>query len=134
MIEEIKNFDEIIFLYLNFLDSKNFDFFWLLITNKFLNFIIYFSLLYAVFKTYGKTNALYVFLLAVILIIIVDQTTNLSKFFFGRFRPCYDEQISLLSRLVSSSCGGKFSFFSAHASNSFALATFFSYIFRSLSL
>ena len=82
MIEEIINFDEIIFLYLNSLGSKRFDFFWLLITNKFLNFIIYFSLLYAVFKRYGKTNALHVFLLAVILIIIVDQTTNLSKFFF----------------------------------------------------
>ena len=131
MIDEIIDFDKVIFLYLNSLGSKNFDFFWLLITNKFLNFILYFSLLFVVFKRYGTTKALYVFILAVILIFIVDQTTNLSKFFFGRFRPCYDEQISLLSRLVSSSCGGKFSFFSAHASNSFALATFFSYIFRS---
>ena len=134
MIEEIINFDKTIFLYLNSLGSKSFDFFWLLITNKFLNFIIYFSLLYAVFKRYGKTNALHVFLLAVILIIIVDQTTNLSKFFFGRLRPCYDEQISLLSRLVTSNCGGKYSFFSAHASNSFALATFFSIIFNKLKI
>ena len=134
MIEEIINFDEIIFLYLNSLGSKSFDFFWLLITNKFLNFIIYFSLLFAVFKRYGRTKALNVFLLAVILIFIVDQTTNLSKFFFGRLRPCYDEQISLLSRLVTSNCGGKYSFFSAHASNSFALATFFSIIFKKLKI
>ncbi|RPG61641.1 MAG: phosphatase PAP2 family protein, partial [Flavobacteriaceae bacterium TMED206] len=48
--------------------------------------------------------------------------------------PCYDEQISLLSRLVSSKCGGKFSFFSAHASNSFALATLFSFIFKNFKL
>ena len=130
MIEEIIDFDKVIFLYLNSLGSKSFDFFWLLMTNKFLNFIIYFSLLLAVFKKYGRTRAFNVFFLAVILIVIVDQATNFSKFFFGRLRPCYDEQISLLSRLVSIHCGGKFSFFSAHASNSFALATFFSIIFK----
>ena len=130
MIEEIIDFDKVIFLYLNSLGSKSFDFFWLLITNKFLNFIIYFSLLFAVFKKYGRTRAFNVFFLAVILIVVVDQATNFSKFFFGRLRPCYDEQISLLSRLVSIHCGGKFSFFSAHASNSFALATFFSIIFK----
>lgn len=130
MIEEIINFDKVVFLYLNSLGSKNFDFFWLLITNKFSNFIIYFSLLFAVYRKYGTTKTLNVFLLALILIGIVDQTTNLSKFFFERPRPCYDEQISLLSRLVSSKCGGKYSFFSAHASNSFALATFFSFIFK----
>ena len=134
MIEEIIDFDKVIFLYLNSLGSKSFDFFWLLITNKFLNFIIYFSLLFAVYRRYGTTKALNIFLLVLILIGIVDQTTNLSKFFFERLRPCYDEQISLLSRLVSSKCGGKFSFFSAHASNSFALATFFSFIFKNFKL
>ena len=130
MIEEIIDFDKVIFLYLNSLGSKSFDFFWLLITNKFLNFIIYFSLLFAVYRRYGIAKALNIFLLVLILIGMVDQTTNLSKFFFERPRPCYDEQISLLSRLVSSKCGGKFGFFSAHASNSFALATFFSFIFK----
>ena len=130
MIEEIIDFDKFVFLYLNSLGSKSFDFFWLLITNKFLNFIIYLSLLFAVYRRYGKIKALNVFLLVLILIGVVDQTTNFTKFFFERPRPCYDEQISLLSRLVSSKCGGKFSFFSAHASNSFALATFFSFIFK----
>ena len=132
MIQEIIDFDKVIFLYLNSLGSKSFDFFWLLITNKFSNFIIYFSLLFVIYRRYGTSKALNVFLYALILILIVDQTTNLSKFFFERLRPCYDEQISLLSRLVSSKCGGKFSFFSAHASNSFALATFFSFIFKNL--
>ncbi len=130
MIEEIIDFDKVLFLYLNSLGSKSFDFFWLLITNKFLNFIIYFSLLFAVYRRYGITKARNIFLLVLILIGMVDQTTNLSKFFFERPRPCYDDQISLLSRLVSSRCGGKFSFFSAHASNSFALAIFFSFIFK----
>ena len=130
MIEEIINFDEVVFLYLNSLGSSSFDFFWLLITNKFLNFIVYFSLLFALYTRYGATKTLNIFLFALILIGVVDQSTNLSKFFFERLRPCHNEQISLLSRLVSSECGGKFGFFSAHASNSFAIATFFSFIFK----
>ena len=32
-------------------------------------------------------------------------------------------------RLVKSSCGGKYSYFSGHASNSFAIATFFVVLF-----
>ena len=134
MIEEIIDFDKVIFLYLNSLGSKSFDFLWLLITNKYLNFIIYISLLFTLFIKHGITKAMNIFFLAIILILIVDQTTNLSKLFFERLRPCYDQQISLLSRLVSIDCGGKFSFFSAHASNSFALATFFSFIFKNLKI
>jgi undecaprenyl-diphosphatase len=33
-------------------------------------------------------------------------------------------------RLVKASCGGKYGFFSGHSSNSFALAFFFSLIFK----
>jgi len=132
MIEEILHFDKSLFLYLNSLGSKSFDFFWLLITNKLLNFLFYFSLLFVFFRRYGTNKTFNIFLFALILVSIVDQTTNLSKFFFERLRPCYDEQISLLSRIVSNQCGGKFSFFSAHASNSFALATFFSFLFKNL--
>ena len=51
----------------------------------------------------------------------------------GRLRPCYDEEISFLVRLVKPTCGGRFSFFSGHASNSFALAVFFGTILKSYS-
>ena len=82
MIEEIIDFDKVIFLYLNSLGSKSFDFLWLLITNKYLNFIIYISLLFTLFIRHGITKAMNIFFLAIILILIVDQTTNLSKLFF----------------------------------------------------
>ena len=67
MIQEIIDFDKVIFLYLNSLGSKSFDFFWLLITNKFSNFIIYFSLLFVIYRRYGTTKALNVFLYALAL-------------------------------------------------------------------
>ncbi len=64
-------------------------------------------------------------LFLLILILISDQTSNLFKNYFERLRPCHDEQIFNSMRLVKNSCGGLYSFFSAHASNSFALASFF---------
>ena len=48
----------------------------------------------------------------------------------GRLRPCHDNDIKSLIRLVKLTCGGKFSFFSGHASNSFALAVFFGHIIK----
>ena len=60
-----------------------------------------------------------------ILILVTDQLTNLFKVQVGRLRPCFDSQLKDMIRLVKSTCGGKFSFFSGHASNSFALAFFF---------
>ena len=53
-----------------------------------------------------------------------DQTSNWFKDYFLRLRPCHEESIKSLLRLVKSSCGGKYGFFSAHASNTFALSIF----------
>ena len=48
---------------------------------------------------------------------------------FKRLRPCYNESIIDSLRLVKENCGGKYGFFSAHASNSFSLAIFFGLLF-----
>jgi undecaprenyl-diphosphatase len=66
-----------------------------------------------------------------LLILCTDQLTNLFKVQVGRLRPCYDQEIRALVRLVKPTCGGRFSFFSGHASNSFALAVFFGSILKS---
>ena len=41
-----------------------------------------------------------------------------------RFRPCHEEALDGLMRLVKPRCGGKYGFFSGHASNSMAVAVF----------
>ena len=66
------------------------------------------------------------------MIAFTDQTTNLFKYSFMRLRPCFDPETMDAMRLVKESCGGKFGYFSGHASNSFALATFFFWIFKSI--
>ena len=53
------------------------------------------------------------------------------KYGFKRLRPCHDENILNLVRLVKERCGGLYSYFSAHASNSMAIAVFFSFLLKS---
>jgi undecaprenyl-diphosphatase len=65
-----------------------------------------------------------------LLITVSDQLSNFFKLGVGRLRPCYDPDLSGLIRLVKSSCGGRYGYFSAHAANSFAIAIFFTYLFR----
>ena len=66
-----------------------------------------------------------------LLVLITDQFTNLFKDGFQRLRPCYEPALEGLVRLVKEGCGGKYGYFSGHASNSFALAVFYSLILKS---
>ena len=71
----------------------------------------------------------YFFFVIALMIIITDQGANIFKDSFQRLRPCYNESIIDSLRLVKENCGGKYGFFSAHASNSFSLAIFFGLLF-----
>ena len=86
MIEGIISLDKGIFLYLNSLGSKSYDVFWLIITNKFFNIFVYFIILFKFKMKYGVIKTLHLFLFTLILIGIVDQTTNFSKFFFWEIK------------------------------------------------
>ena len=133
MIEKILNYDTELFLYLNNLGTTKYDKFWILLSEIEAN-IFFYLLALGIFIYYSKTklNSKLIFLLTfiIILILIADQTSNLSKDFFERLRPCYNESIKSTVRLVKESCGGRFGFFSAHASNSFSLAIFFGLLLK----
>lgn len=133
MIEKILNYDTELFLYLNNLGTTKYDKFWILLSEIETN-IVFYLLAFGIFIFYSKTklNSKLIFLLTfvIILILIADQTSNLSKDFFERLRPCYNESIKSTVRLVKESCGGRFGFFSAHASNSFSLAIFFGLLLK----
>ena len=134
MIEEILNLDSELFIYLNSLGVPVFDNFWIFLSNKEANIFFYSILLF--FYFYNKrlklkfTELVYLLILIAIMITITDQTANLFKDSFQRLRPCYNEMIKDSLRLVKDSCGGKYGFFSAHASNSFTLAVFFGLLYK----
>ena len=134
MIEEILKLDSQLFLFLNNLGSSTFDAFWIFLSYKESNIFFYLSLLIFYFykesKTIKLSEVFYSLLFIAIMILIADQTANLFKDSFQRLRPCYNESLIDSVRLVKESCGGKYGFFSAHASNSFSLAVFFGLLYK----
>ncbi len=135
MIEKILGLDSYLFLYLNNLGSQYYDNFWIFLSRTEANVMFYLVVLIAYIYSINnkkRTKILFHLIIAIaMLITISDQTSNLFKDSFQRLRPCYNELISDSLRLVKDSCGGRYGFFSAHASNSFSLAIFFGLLLRS---
>ncbi len=132
MIDQLFTWDHSLFLWLNQKGTPFFDPFWLLMSEKATNVVVYLSLVIIYGRKHGFKSALFLLLAGGVLVGLTDQLTNLFKDGFMRLRPCYNPDLEGLMRLVKSSCGGKYSFFSGHSSNSFALAFFFSLVFKEL--
>jgi undecaprenyl-diphosphatase len=122
MLEKLQSLDTQLFVYLNSLGSENFDGFWLFITKQ-VNWIPLFLLLfYLIYKKIGIKQTLYLLLFIAVLITITDQTTNVFKNGFQRLRPCNNPEIKSFIRIVQ--VRNSYSFFSGHAANTMAVATF----------
>lgn len=130
MLDFLLSKDIELLIYLNNLGTVQWDGFWLFVTNKFSAIPLYLFLLFFTYKYYGLKKTLIVVLIVVLLITISDQTSNLFKYGFKRLRPCHDENIAHLVRLVKEHCGGLYAFFSAHAANSMAIAIFFGLLLK----
>ena len=134
MIEEILKLDSKLFLYLNNLGTSKFDIFWISLSKIEANILMYLFLFLLFFYNQKIRPKLiyifYFFFVIALMITITDQGANIFKDSFQRLRPCYNESIIDSLRLVKENCGGKYGFFSAHASNSFSLAIFFGLLFK----
>ena len=130
MLDSLISKDIELLIYLNNLGTLQWDGFWLFITNKFSAIPLYLLLLFFTYKQYGLKKTLGAILFVVLLIAISDQTSNLFKYGFKRLRPCHDENISHLIRLVKEGCGGLYAYFSAHAANAMAIAVFFGLLLK----
>ncbi len=130
MLASLLENDIELFLYLNNLGSVQWDTFWLVMTNKFSAIPLYVFLLILSYRKIGikKTTLAVVFIL--LLITVSDQTSQFFKYGIQRLRPCHNVELMDFMRLVKSSCGGKYSFFSAHAANSAAIAVYFGLLLR----
>jgi undecaprenyl-diphosphatase len=128
MLEKIIDLDKSLFIFLNNLGSEPFDGFWLLITKQF-NWIPFFLLLaYILFKKVNQKQFLCAIVFIALMITFSDQTINLIKNNVQRLRPCNDEELRGLIRIVKDS--DTFSYFSGHAANSTAAMMFIFLILR----
>ena len=130
MIDPLIQYDKELFLFLNNLGTENWDTFWMIITNKLSSIPLYLLLLILCIKKLGVKPTLLIIVLVALMITATDQLANIFKYGFERLRPCHDETVFSKMRLVKPYCGGKFGYFSAHAANSFTIATLFSLLFK----
>ena len=129
MLDQLLDWDIALFLFINGLGTSFFDPFWMLMTHKATNFAVYLVLLFWFYHFKGMKQTLFLLLGVGALILVTDQITNVFKNGFERLRPCHNLEVQHVMRLVKSGCGGLYSYFSGHASNSFVLATYFSILF-----
>jgi len=130
-MEELIQLDQKIFLYLNNLGSPTWDGFWMFITGKWNAIPLYVFLVYLLYKKTGIKTTLITAVVIAVMILFTDQLANLfKKTLFLRPRPCYEEVVYGAMRLVKSTCGGKYGYFSAHAASSMALAVFLGKVFK----
>ena len=128
MLEKVLALDTQLFVYLNSLGSETYDGLWLIITKQF-NWIPFFLLLfYLIYKKLGIKQTGYLLIFVAVLVLATDQLTNLFKYTFQRPRPCNNPEINTFIRIVQ--IRTSFSFFSGHAANTMAVASFLYFIFK----
>ena len=132
MIDTIIDWDKKLFLFLNGIHSDFWDVVMFNISNKLIWIPFYVLILYLITKHYKK-DTVWILLAVVVLVTLSDQlSVHGFKNVFMRLRPCHDPDLAGLVHIVNDKCGGQFGFYSSHASNHFALAAFFSFLFSGI--
>ena len=130
MIEFLNQLDTDLFLFLNGLHSAFWDKVMFFVSGRIEWIPLYLILAaWVIYKFRWRAIAVIVFV--TLLIIASDQTSvHLFKELIRRLRPCKNDDIQAFVHLVNNHCGGKYGFVSSHAANTFALATFLSFVFK----
>ena len=131
-MEEIIHYDKQLLLLLNGSDFVFLDWVVMTLTNAMTWIPLYMSLLYVVIKTNRNVREVLLILCASGLCVLLAGTIDdeIVKPFVARWRPGHDPEIGHLVDTVNDYRGGNYGFFSAHASNTFSLALFFSLLMR----
>jgi undecaprenyl-diphosphatase len=122
MFTTLKNWDLELFVWLNNLGVEKYDSFWLFATQieSWIPLFIFFLILIIYF--YGTRKGLFVAFFTILMLTATLLFTNLVKVQVCRLRPNNVEAMTDLIRILQKP--HSYSFFSGHASSSFAVTTF----------
>ena len=118
----LERLDQQLFLFLNSINSPFWDQVMHAISGKLIWAPLYLAILIFLGVKY-KRRFLIIILFVILAVTLADQiSVHLFKNVFQRLRPCHEPALSGLVHLFNGECGGKFSFVSSHATNSFNIA------------
>ena len=124
----LKSWDKDLFLLLNGMHSSLWDYSMTLFTLTPIWLLFYGTILVIIGKKYGK-KSLFILVAITLMIVCADQFSGILKHTVQRLRPSNDPAFSQLVHVFFRK-GGQFGFVSAHAANTFAIATFTSLLFK----
>ena len=133
MIEFLQDIDRQLLLDINGSDSLYLDRLVRTLTNGLTWIPLYLSLFYMVMKNNDNFRRLLLVLGGAGVCVLLAGTVDdaIVKPLVARWRPTHDPQIGILVDIVDGYRGGKYGLFSAHASNTMSIATFFCWLARS---
>lgn len=128
MLEQLYEYDRSLFLFLNRLSGDSLDTFWVVTTQIYTWIPLFLFMLYLVFKHYNTKQAVQITVAVLLTLLFTLLFTELVKEWFARIRPNNETTFNTLIKILQTP--GDYSFFSGHASNSFAVSTIFYLVLR----
>ncbi len=124
MLEALNNIDTKLFLLINGAYSGFWDHVMWHVSGK-LQWIPLYLFILGLLVYKFRIKALWITLGVVLVITLCDQASvHLFKNVFERLRPCHQPALEGMVHLVRDHCGGRYSFVSSHAANTFGLVVF----------
>lgn len=131
MLNYLKQIDTSITLFFNGSDSTIIDGIAITATNTITWIPIAIVLFYILLKNNHIIDVFFIIVGIAFSVLLADQmASGICKPFFCRYRPTHDPEIMQFVDIVNNYRGGKYGFFSSHAANTFAVATFLTYLMR----
>ncbi|MBC8753497.1 phosphatase PAP2 family protein [Kordia sp. YSTF-M3] len=128
MLDELITYDQELLIYINNLGEIHFHSFWVFVTN----FIYWVPLLlfvfYKIYKKFPKHQAKYIIGYGLFILFFSLLLVELVKIGIERIRPCNDPLVAPFINIIIKP--ENYSFFSGHATVSFALTTYLFLILR----
>lgn len=136
LIHYLEQIDTAILLFLNGMHCELFDYFMVLVSNRFTWVPFYAAFIFVMIKNFHWKVTIVTILAVALLVLLCDQTASgLLKPLVGRLRPSnLDNSISYMVHVVDGYRGGRYGFPSSHSANSWGVAIFAMYLVRNRKL
>jgi len=130
MLQQLKDWDQQLFLFLNGIHADVLDPVAFYLTKTEFWVPLFAFLLFLIFRDYKK-QAWFIVVGIIVSIVLSDQiTSGLMKPFFARLRPSHEPSLEGMVHLVNGYRGGLYGFASGHAANTMGIAMFIFLLLR----